>query len=87
MFVEGRSVKARLISSRESARLMGLPDNYKLPKNYNEAYHLTGDGVVVPVVRHLAKHLFEPMLEGRSNIRRRRHERHPVSEATRTLQY
>jgi len=44
--VEGSSVKARLISSRETARLMGLPDEYTLPKNYNEAYHLTGDGVV-----------------------------------------
>ena len=63
MIVEGRSVKARLISSRETARLMGLPDDYKLPKNYNQAYHLTGDGVVVPVVRHLAKHIFEPVLE------------------------
>ena len=63
MIVEGQSVKARLISSRETARLMGLPEDYTLPKNYNEAYHLTGDGVVVPVVRHLAKHIFEPVLE------------------------
>ena len=63
MIVEGQSVKARLISRRETARLMGLPDDYKLPENYNEAYHLTGDGVVVPVVRHLAKHIFEPVLE------------------------
>jgi DNA (cytosine-5)-methyltransferase 1 len=60
--VDGESVKARLISSRETARLMGLPDEYKLPENYNEAYHLTGDGVVVPVVRHLAQHIFEPLL-------------------------
>ncbi len=60
--VEGQSVKARLISSRETARLMGLPDTYILPSNYNEAYHITGDGVVVPVVRHLAKHIFEPVL-------------------------
>ena len=49
-------------SSRETARLMGLGDDYKLPKNYNEAYHLTGDGVAVPVVRHLAQHIFEPLL-------------------------
>jgi DNA (cytosine-5)-methyltransferase 1 len=63
LMVDGRSVKARLISSRETARLMGLPDEYKLPENYNEAYHLTGDGVVVPVVRHLAKHIFEPILD------------------------
>lgn len=61
--VDGQSVKARLISTRETARLMGLPDEYKLPDSYNEAYHLTGDGVVVPVVRHLAKHIFQPVLE------------------------
>ncbi|QUE50567.1 DNA (cytosine-5-)-methyltransferase [Luteolibacter ambystomatis] len=62
MLVHGESVKSRLISARETARLMGLPDNYKLPSRYNEAYHLTGDGVVVPVVRHLAKHLLEPLI-------------------------
>jgi DNA (cytosine-5)-methyltransferase 1 len=62
LVIDGSSVKARLISSRETARLMGLPDGYKLPEKYNEAYHLTGDGVVVPVVRHLAEHIFEPIL-------------------------
>lgn len=62
MVVEGASVRARLISTRETARLMGLPDAYKLPQNYNEAYHLTGDGVVVPVVRHLAENIFEPII-------------------------
>lgn len=62
MVVEGNKVKSRLISPRETARLMGLPDSYVLPKNYNEAYHLTGDGVVVPVVRFLANHILEPVL-------------------------
>lgn len=61
--VDGNAIKTRLISARETARLMGLPDEYRLPENYNEAYHLTGDGVVVPVVRHLTEHLFEPILE------------------------
>jgi DNA (cytosine-5)-methyltransferase 1 len=60
--VDGKSVRSRLISPRETARLMGLPDDYELPRNYNEAYHLTGDGVAVPVVRHLAEHIFEPLL-------------------------
>lgn len=60
--VDGEQVRSRLISARETARLMGLEDTYKLPKNYNEAYHLTGDGVAVPVARHLAAHLFEPLL-------------------------
>jgi DNA (cytosine-5)-methyltransferase 1 len=63
LIVEDQSIKARLISTRETARLMGLDDSYQLPENYNEAYHLTGDGVVVPVVRHLANYIFEPILD------------------------
>jgi DNA (cytosine-5)-methyltransferase 1 len=62
LVVEGQKVRSRLISGRETARLMGLADDYQLPTNYNETYHLTGDGVVVPVVRHLAENLFEPIL-------------------------
>ena len=62
MVVEGSRIRSRLISARETARLMGLPDDYILPARYNEAYHLTGDGVVVPVVRHLARYLLEPLL-------------------------
>lgn len=62
LIVDGTSIRSRLISSRETARLMGLSDEYRLPKKYNEAYHLTGDGVAVPVVRHLAAHLIEPFL-------------------------
>lgn len=61
--VDGNHIRSRLISSRETARLMGLDENYVLPKKYNEAYHLTGDGVAVPVVRHLAQHLIEPLLQ------------------------
>ena len=64
LVVEGRHVKSRLISARETARLMGLPESYQLPSNYNEAYHLTGDGVAVPVVAYIAKYLFEPLLRG-----------------------
>jgi len=60
--VDGKKVRSRLISARETARLMGLDEDYKLPKNYNEAYHLTGDGVAVQVVRHLAEHIFVPLL-------------------------
>lgn len=62
LVVDGNDVRSRLVSARETARLMGLDDKYALPQNYNEAYHLTGDGVVVPVVRHIACHLFEPLL-------------------------
>ena len=41
---------------------MGLDDSYELPPRYNEAYHLTGDGVVVDVVKYLAENLLEPHL-------------------------
>jgi DNA (cytosine-5)-methyltransferase 1 len=64
MIVEGDKIRSRLLSPREAARLMGLPDSYKLPQSYNEAYHLTGDGVVVPVVRFLAAHILESLLAG-----------------------
>jgi DNA (cytosine-5)-methyltransferase 1 len=63
LVINGQSVRSRLLSPREAARLMGLSDKYKLPPRYNDAYHLAGDGVVVPVVRHLAKHLIEPLLQ------------------------
>lgn len=67
--VENGVVRSRLISARETARLMGLPDEYRLPPRYNDAYHLTGDGVAVPVVRHLAEHLIEPTLRQSSPTR------------------
>lgn len=60
LIVDGENVRARLISPREAARLMGLPDDYRLPSNYNDAYHLAGDGVAVPVVRHLERHILTP---------------------------
>jgi DNA (cytosine-5)-methyltransferase 1 len=60
--IEDGKVRSRLLSSREAARLMGLPDRYILPEKYNDAYHLMGDGVAVPVVRHLARYILEPLL-------------------------
>ncbi len=63
ILVEGKSVRTRLLSGREAARLMGLPDDYILPARYNEACHLFGDGLVVPVISHLARHLLEPLAE------------------------
>lgn len=62
MIVEGGSIRSRLLSTREAARLMGLAESYILPRNYNDAYKLVGDGVVVPVVRHLAEYILEPLL-------------------------
>ncbi len=62
LVVEGRSVRSRLLSPREAARLMGLPDDYRLPERYNDAYHVCGDGVAAPIVRFLARTVLEPIL-------------------------
>jgi DNA (cytosine-5)-methyltransferase 1 len=61
MIVDGDRIRSRLISPRETARLMGIPDSYELPERYNDTYHLTGDGVVVPAVAWLERHIFRPI--------------------------
>ena len=71
MVVEADRIRSRLISTRETARLMGLPDTYVLPDAYNEAYHLTGDGVAVPVVRYIAECLFETLLAHVDPVKKR----------------
>lgn len=61
--VKDGEVRSRLLTPREGARLMGLPDSYRLPKATTAALHVVGDGVAVPVVRWLAGHLLEPLLK------------------------
>lgn len=63
IIVDKGSVRTRLLSTREAARLMGVPDNYPLPTGYNEAYHLLGDGVAVPVVDWLESNLLGPLVK------------------------
>lgn len=63
LVVEKKCVRSRLLSPREAARLMGLPDTYRLPRNYNNAYHVCGDGVAVPAVRYLADNLLNPLVD------------------------
>jgi DNA (cytosine-5)-methyltransferase 1 len=65
LFVAGQSVRSRLISPREAARLMGLPEAYVLPRRYNDAYMLAGDGLVVPAVRFVSKNVINKALSGK----------------------
>jgi DNA (cytosine-5)-methyltransferase 1 len=62
LVIDGARAKMRSMTPREYARLMGLPDSYRLPTNAGEARSLCGDGVVVPVVRFLAERIIEPLL-------------------------
>jgi DNA (cytosine-5)-methyltransferase 1 len=65
ILVEGNKVRSRLLAPREAARLMGVPENYPMPDNYNEAYHLFGDGLAVPAVSWLNDHLLLRLAEAR----------------------
>jgi DNA (cytosine-5)-methyltransferase 1 len=60
--IEDGAIRTRLLSPREAARLMGLPEHYRLPARYNEAYRLVGDGVAADVASYLARELFGPLL-------------------------
>lgn len=68
MVVDKKLIKTRLLSPREAARLMGVADSYRLPNNYNDAYHIMGDAVAVPVVSWLEKHLLRPLALQQTNI-------------------
>ena len=70
IIVEGNNVRSRLLSPREAARLMGLPEEYNLPDKYNEAYHLIGDGVAVPVVRFIAENVLEPIVTAGRRVKK-----------------
>jgi DNA (cytosine-5)-methyltransferase 1 len=61
LVIDKGTVRSRLVSPREGARLMGLPDSYELPQSATAGLHVIGDGVAVPAVRWLADHLLTPL--------------------------
>lgn len=67
VLVKNGKVRTRLLTPREAARLMGAPDSFWLPQQYNDGYRAMGDAVVAPAVSWLSKHLLAPLaLECRS---------------------
>jgi DNA (cytosine-5)-methyltransferase 1 len=62
IIVAGAKTRTRLMTPREAARLMGLPDSYALPPRATDAFHLVGDGVATPVVRFLSENLLLPLV-------------------------
>ncbi|HZZ89051.1 MAG TPA: DNA cytosine methyltransferase [Caulobacteraceae bacterium] len=66
LMAEAGEVRSRWLTAREAARLMGLPDSYRLPASANAGLQLAGDGVVVPVVRRLAEAILTPLARGRA---------------------
>lgn len=66
LVVDGENVRSRLLSAREAARLMGVPEDYPIPGNYNDAYCLFGDGLAVPAVAWLNEHLLLPLASAKA---------------------
>jgi DNA (cytosine-5)-methyltransferase 1 len=62
LFKAGRGeYHARLLTPRESARLMGA-DDYTLPNSLDSAYFGFGDAVCVPVIEWIATHYLNPLV-------------------------
>ena len=54
-------LRTRLLTVRETARLMGVPETYQIPGSYNDGYMAMGDAVAVPVVEYLSRQLLAPL--------------------------
>ena len=64
----GAKRNPRMLTPRECARLMGFPENFKIPVSKNQAYRQFGNAVVVPVVTEIAKSITECMFNGKKRI-------------------
>jgi DNA (cytosine-5)-methyltransferase 1 len=58
---QNNEIHARLLSSREAARLMGAPDTFHLLGTYNDAYRAMGDAVALPVASFVSKSFLLPL--------------------------
>jgi DNA (cytosine-5)-methyltransferase 1 len=85
LVVEGKKIRSRLLSPREAARLMGLPEEFQLPGTYNEAYKAMGDGVARPVVSSLNEQVLTPLVRAVMESRRTRHPEREDHSTFRTI--
>lgn len=54
---------ARLLSPREAARLMGVPDSFHLPSSFNDGYRAMGDAVALPVAAFIGRSFLTDLAE------------------------
>jgi DNA (cytosine-5)-methyltransferase 1 len=54
---------ARLLSPRETARLMGAPDSFVLPNAHNDGYKAMGDAVALPVATFIGETFLTKLAE------------------------
>ena len=65
------SIKMRVMTPREYARLQGVPDEYPITANGVQALTGFGDAVCVPVISWIAKHVLNPLAENGSSLYQR----------------
>ncbi|HMO04422.1 MAG TPA: DNA (cytosine-5-)-methyltransferase [Kiritimatiellia bacterium] len=58
---QGADKNPRRLTPRECARLMGYPDDFKIPVSDTQAYRQFGNSVVVPVVERIATSVVESL--------------------------
>lgn len=59
ILIEQKGKNPRKLTPREAARLQGFPDSYIIPVSDNQAYKQFGNSVAVPVIKTLAKKIFQ----------------------------
>ncbi len=52
---QGKSKRPRRLTPRECARLMGFPDEFRIPVSDTQAYRQFGNSVVMPVIKEVAR--------------------------------
>jgi len=70
VFKQNSELHARLLSPREAARIMGVPDTFNLPGTCNDAYKAMGDAVALPVASFVGKSFLMPLAEAVYNERK-----------------
>lgn len=58
-----KSIKMRLMTPREYARLQGVPDDYPIPPQVNQALTGFGDAVCVPAITWIAGNILNPLIK------------------------
>lgn len=65
---QGEKKNPRRLTPRECARIMGFPEEFKIPVSDNQAYRQFGNAVVIPVVKEVAKAMIKCMPPQKNKI-------------------
>ncbi|NEG69930.1 DNA (cytosine-5-)-methyltransferase [Bifidobacterium choloepi] len=72
ILIEQEGQRPRRLTPRECARLMGYPDEFRIPVSDTQAYRQFGNSVVVPVISEVARimrpHVLRVMAQGDDQV-------------------